>query len=531
LAAAAAGGWFPAMQARGLPLAAALKGLGSGAGGRRQGLPGLLLIAAAVALAFAPPLGGIPVAAYVAIALLLVGGITVLPWAVAAVYDRLAPRAADHALALLAIERARRVRETAAVAVSGVVAALALAVALTVMVASFRTSVMQWLDTVLPADLYLRTAEGGATGDTVFLDPSLVVAAARVPGVAAVSTQRVRSITLDPARPALALIARPLEDASRQLPLVGDPVPPPSPSPSPSPTPRAAPAASPWIPIYVSEAVVDLYGARPGQAFAPLGRALGLAGAEAAGDLGAVQGGAQGSAQGDVQVGGPGVTRGPSFYVAGIWRDYARQSGSIIIDAAAYQGLTGDNRVNDLLLWLAPDAQASEVQAALRALPQAGEGGRLLEFASTQDIRATSMRIFDRSFAVTYWLQAVAIGIGLFGVAASFSAQVLARRKEFGLLMHLGLTRAQVLRVVAGEGLAWTAIGAAAGLALGLAVAVVLVHVVNPQSFHWTMELWVPWSRLMALALAVMVAGTLTAWASGRAVAGRDMVLAVKEDW
>ena len=269
--------------------------------------------------------------------------------------------------------------------------------------------------------------------------------------------------------------------------------------------------------------MVDLYGARPGQAFAPLGRALGLAGAEAAGDLGAVQG--------DVQGGGLSVTRGPSFYVAGIWRDYARQSGSIIIDAAAYQGLTGDNRVNDLLLWLAPDAQASEVQAALRALPQAGEGGRLLEFASTQDIRATSMRIFDRSFAVTYWLQAVAIGIGLFGVAASFSAQVLARRKEFGLLMHLGLTRAQVLRVVAGEGLAWTAIGAAAGLALGLAVAVVLVHVVNPQSFHWTMELWVPWSRLMALALAVMVAGTLTAWASGRAVAGRDMVLAVKEDW
>ncbi len=530
LAAAAAGGWFPAMQARGLPLAAALKGLGSGGSGRRRGLPGLLLIAAAVALAFAPPIGGIPVAAYVAIALLLVGGITVLPWAVAAVYDRLAPHAADHALALLAIERARRVRETAAVAVSGVVAALALAVALTVMVASFRSSVMQWLDTVLPADLYLRTAEGGATGDTVFLDPSLVAAAAQVPGVAAVSTQRVRSLTLDPARPALALIARPLEDASRQLPLVGDPVPPPSNLPSPRPTASGAPASSPWIPIYVSEAVADLYGARPGQPFTPLGRALGLTGAEQTAVQGADPGTAGGAAGGAVPDAGPRDIQGP-FYVAGIWRDYARQSGSIVIDATAYRGLTGDERVNDLLLWLAPGAQASQVQAALRALPEAGEGGRLLEFASAQDIRATSMRIFDRSFAVTYWLQAVAIGIGLFGVAASFSAQVLARRKEFGLLMHLGLTRSQVLRVVAGEGLAWTAIGAAAGLGLGLAVSVVLVHVVNPQSFHWTMELWVPWSRLIALALAVMAAGTLTAWASGRAVAGRDMVLAVKEDW
>jgi len=125
----------------------------------------------------------------------------------------------------------------------------------------------------------------------------------------------------------------------------------------------------------------------------------------------------------------------------------------------------------------------------------------------------------------------VAIGIGLFGVAASFSAQVLARRKEFGLLVHLGLTRRQILAVVAGEGAAWTGVGAVAGLGLGLAVAVVLVHVVNPQSFHWRMELLLPWGRLLALCVAVVLAGTLTAWLAGRAAAGRDAVLAVKEDW
>ena len=127
--------------------------------------------------------------------------------------------------------------------------------------------------------------------------------------------------------------------------------------------------------------------------------------------------------------------------------------------------------------------------------------------------------------------EAVAIGIGLFGVAASFSAQVLARRKEFGLLVHLGLTRAQVLRLLALEGLAWTTLGALAGTALGLAVAAVLVFVVNPQSFHWSMDLSVPWLRLLALGLAVMAAGTATAWVSGRSAAGRDAVMAVKEDW
>jgi putative ABC transport system permease protein len=116
-------------------------------------------------------------------------------------------------------------------------------------------------------------------------------------------------------------------------------------------------------------------------------------------------------------------------------------------------------------------------------------------------------------------------------VAASFSAQVLARRKEFGLLAHLGLTRRQILTVVAGEGMAWTGVGAVAGLGLGLAVAVVLIHVVNPQSFHWTMDLHVPWARLMLLCAAVVLAGTLTAWLAGRAAAGQDAILAVKEDW
>jgi putative ABC transport system permease protein len=224
-----------------------------------------------------------------------------------------------------------------------------------------------------------------------------------------------------------------------------------------------------------------------------------------------------------------------------VWRDYARQSGAVALDRRDYERLSGDLRVNDLALWLAAGADPAQVQAAVRqtvrrAAPAANAAGAagldaLLEFASASEIRATSLRIFDRSFAVTYWLQAVAIGIGLFGVAASFSAQVLARRKEFGLLAHLGLTRRQILAVVAGEGAAWTAMGALAGLGLGLAVSVVLVKVVNPQSFHWTMDLAVPWGRLLALCLAVVAAGTLTAWLAGRAAASQEAVLAVKEDW
>lgn len=490
--AALVGGWWPARAAQALPEAQTLKGLGAATPQRGAwGVPLLLLIAGA-GLAKAPPIAGIPIAAYLSVGFLLVGGITALPWLIALLYDRLAPLFASRVLPLLAIERARRMRGTAAVAVSGVVASLSLAVALTVMVASFRDSVTRWLDVVLPADLYVQMAgsSGGSADDAAAFTPAFVQSVAQLPGVARTGTLRLRSLTLDTTRPAVTVIARPLEgDAARALPMVG----------------AALPVPAGRIGIYVSEAMVDLYDARPGTEFAALARAWA-----------APQGGQP----------------APVFFVAGVWRDYVRQFGAITMEATDFERLTGDRSVSSISVWLDPGARETEVQAAVRALA-AGAGAALppIELSSVGQIRANSLRIFDRSFAVTYWLQGVAIAIGLFGIAASFSAQVLARRKEFGLLAHLGFTRAQVLAVVAGEGAAWTAIGAVAGLGLGLAVSVVLVHVVNPQSFHWTMDLLVPWLRLLLLCAAVIAAGTLTAWLAGRTAAGRDAVLAVKEDW
>ena len=485
VAAAAVGGWWPARAAQRLPAAQTLKGLGADMGRGSAGWASLALVAAGLLLALAPPVFGIPLGAYVSVALLLVGGITALPWLIAALYDRLAPLLTHRLLPMLAIERARRVRQSAAVAVSGVVASLSLAVALTVMVASFRDSMVQWLDVVLPADLYLRSPTASAGNDALTLPPTFVQAVGQIPGVQRVTTQRSRALQLDPGKPSVALIARQIGDPARNLPLVG----------------TALPVPQGQIGIYVSEPMVDLYGARLGTTFAPLSKVFSpLAQIETA--------------------------QAATFFVAGVWRDYARQFGAISLEQADFVRLTGDTQVNDMALWLETGAQEASVQTAIRSLTDAP-----LEFSSVGQIRAISLKIFDRSFAVTYWLQAIAIAIGLFGVAASFSAQVLARRKEFGLLVHLGLTRRQILAVVAGEGAAWTLIGSIAGLALGLAVSMVLVFVVNPQSFHWTMDLYLPWMRLLALCAAVVLAGTVTAWLAGRAAAGHEAVLAVKEDW
>jgi putative ABC transport system permease protein len=497
--AALVGGWWPARAAQALPEAQTLKGLGAAPVQSNGHWLALGLIALGGVLANVPAIGGIPVAAYLSVACLLVGGITALPWLIALLYDRIAPLFAQRVLPMLAVERARRMRGTAAVAVSGVVASLSLAVALTVMVASFRDSVTQWLNVVLPADLYVRATSGGrgsnsggtSSTDTATFAPAFVQALAQLPGVARTGTLRTQTLQLDATRPAVALIARSLEGgATQSLPLVGSAI--------------AVPEGQ--IGIYVSEPMVELYGAKPGTTFAPLSDAMGMSASS---------------------------KKTPSFFVAGVWRDYARQFGAITMDARDYERITGERNVSDVALWLAPGASEGEVQTAVRALAarQGGGSAESVEIASVGQIRVTSLRIFDRSFAVTYWLQAVAIAIGLFGIAASFSAQVLARRKEFGLLAHLGFTRRQVLAVVAGEGAAWTAIGAVAGLLLGLAVSVVLVKVVNPQSFHWTMDLLVPWVRLIALCGAVVIAGTVTAWLAGGAAAGKNVVLAVKEDW
>jgi putative ABC transport system permease protein len=158
-------------------------------------------------------------------------------------------------------------------------------------------------------------------------------------------------------------------------------------------------------------------------------------------------------------------------------------------------------------------------------------GGESLEIAAPGEIRERSMQAFDRTFAITYVLELVALAIGLTGLSSSFGALVLARRSEFGMLRHVGMTRRQIGTMLAAEGLAVSALGLAVGLGLGAVISLILIHVVNRQSFHWTMDLAVPWGPLAAFCLAMLVAAAATAMASARAAMAGDAVRAVKEDW
>ena len=502
IASAFAGGWWPARAAQGLAPARSLKGLSSAGGGSLPAAAGLGLIALAGALALVPPWHAIPWGAYACVGVLLLGGISLVPQVVSLLLKGF--RGAKNPVAALAVARAVDQRHTATAAVAGVVASLSLVVALTIMVTSFRDSLIVWLDDVLPADIYVR-AQPGAGDSPAYLAPA-VIAAASGPGVRQIRGERLVPITLAPEQPDAMLLVRDLAPGATtpMLPWIV--------------APDAAPPASlppDVLSVYPSEVLAALQHLKKGDVIAvPLPPPRGAA-ATASGP--------------------PVVTRA---VVRGIWRDYARQQGALLMARADWLRLTGDDRLNGLALWLAnrdadaDDTRARDVGAIVVARIKAVvPSDAQTEIVTANELRAYSLRIFDRSFAVTRWLQGVALAIGLAGIAASFSAQVLARRREFGTLQHLGFTRRQVLTLVASEGALWSAVGAVLGLALGLAVSIVLVKVVNPQSFHWTMQMSVPPWTLLTLGVGVVVAGALTAWGSGHAAASRDIVRSVKEDW
>jgi putative ABC transport system permease protein len=99
------------------------------------------------------------------------------------------------------------------------------------------------------------------------------------------------------------------------------------------------------------------------------------------------------------------------------------------------------------------------------------------------------------------------------------------------MLRHLGVTRGEIGRMLAVEGAALGAVGVVTGLLVGGVVSLILIYVVNRQSFHWTMDVHVPWTLLAVLSLVLVAAAALTSAMSGRQAMGDDVVRAVKEDW
>lgn len=482
IAAGLASSIAPALRTRTLAPAQALRGLGEQArpgSGRRAAWSLVALAGGGAALAL-PPIAALPLGAYLTIAIWLVvlaaGSGTLLASGIRLLARR--PGLGWPLPALwLGLARLRERPGAAHAALAGVIASVALAAAMVTMVHSFRAAVVHWLDVVLPADIYARMSTAGPAGG---IDTGLEPAIRAVPGVAALAWMRVRQIDLDPDKPTVALLARELSKDSpeRDLPLTD--------------TARAVPTGC--TAVFGSEAMIDLYGWHPG-------------------------------ARVTLPFGAP----AHCFVVSAIWRDYARQHGSIVIDRQAYQVLSGDEAASDLAVRLAPGADAVAVIKHLRALDPGLAG---LQWRAADDIRAMSLAIFDRSFAATYALEAVAVLLGVLGVAAGYSAEALARRREFGVLQHLGMSTRQIARLFMSEAAVLTSLGCLLGLALGAAFAMILVYRVNPVSFHWRMDIVWPVGPLVVGAASLTGIAVLTAGAIAvRAMRRQSPASAVRADW
>lgn len=468
------GGTVPAIEAARANPAQALR-----AGDEQESLDALpnrwiaivLLLTAAV-LVFLPALDGLPIFGYIAIASLLLGALALMPdYVRAALAIVPKPRLS---LAWLDMQQLRGTRGYVGISLAGMLASFSLVVAMLIMIHSFRHSLDAWLGVVLPADLYARAA-GSASG---WIDVETQRRIDSAPSVARVSYSRFDQILLDTAKPAVTLIARDLDPRSPDaLPLV---------------SPIALPRDD-TIPAWISEAVREIHGLAVGDRLRLPVRGVLL----------------------EVQI-------------AGIWRDYVRQGGAIVIPRDAYRQATQDNLASEAWIWLHDRSQSN---AAIVEIRNAIGAGSELEMREPGKLRALSMAAFDRTFAVTYALQFAALVIGLFGISVGTSAQAMARRREFGVLHHLGLSLRDLRTTVAIEGGIIGALGACAGAVVGGLMSLILIHVINRQSFHWSMDVRIPWTALISIAAILACCSALVAALSVRRSLGSDIVAAVKEDW
>ena len=469
---------------------------------RRQRWLALLLSVVGLAAIAAPAVHGLALAAYAGIACLLFAAVLLVP-DVVRLGVSLALLFGVHGSSSrsMAVWRLRQAPAASTAIGAGIVAAVALTIAMAIMVTSFRVSLSTWLDQVLPADLYVSTRD---LPSNARLQNEELAGLRTMPEIRRLHASLQTSLRLSNQLPAVTFIARDFHEVEPRtvLPIIED-------------LQNAGPEVSSNAMVlgatsrparneknaWASEAMARLYDWRLGASLElPL-----------------------------TKIDGTPVTA--RVRLVGFIRDYGRQHGTIIVNRDDYVRLTGDTRVTGLSIWLKPQTSSATLVNDLMQRPGIWPD---LRYASTLELRKLSLEIFDRSFALTYALELAALIVALVAVVSGSAAQMLLRQKEFALLQQLGQSSGQRLRMVAWE--AFGLIGSVTlwGLALGLGIGLILIHIVNPQSFHWTMQLSIPGPELAGFLLVVLLlpvgASVLTAYRSLHNK-GPSLYLELRKDW
>ncbi len=354
-------------------------------------------------------------------------------------------------------------------------------VAVAVMVGSFRATVVDWVSQTLKADLFVAPEGGRSQRALGRLPEEVVTLLERVPGVASVdpflsfeATRDGVPFTVGSGR--FALVA-----AHGDLPMADG-----------SDTRTVLSRALSLGEAVVSEPYAVKFGVRTG-------------------DLVTLP-----------AVDGPATLR-----VAGVYRDYSNDRGTITIDRALFRRLFRMDGAVSLALRLDPAISPEEGR---RRVLSATRDRFALRVQTNASLRDAALALFDRTFAVTYALEAVAIAVAVLGVFSTLLALVLERRREIGLLRVLGASAARVSRAVRYEAAALSALGIALGVFAGAAMGWILIHVVNKQSFGWTIRTDVPWAFLAGALALVALATLAAAGRPARLAAATDAAAVLKEE-
>jgi putative ABC transport system permease protein len=422
----------------------------------------LVLGLGAAAASRAPAVAGKPFLGYLAAILLVAASALAMP----AFVDALTALSSKLLGKLLGVEAMLASRSLAAslrrtsVLVGALSTAIAMMTAVGIMVGSFRQTVMIWMSDQLPADLYLRPAGSAAPDRHPTISPSLAEEIAKLPGVAAVDRLRAYEIRFE------------------EMP---------------------ATLASADLNVLRSYHNSDFFSGRPREeVLAELRDSNAVIVSEPftykhhlkAGDSMTLS-------LGEAQV---------SFRIADVYYDYSSERGNILMDRKTMLRYLPDPAPSNLAIYVSPDAQLEMVRAEIE---KATAGHRVLMF-SNRDLRAEAIRIFDRTFAITYALEAVAVLVAVMGIAGALLALVIDRRRELGLLRFLGAATGQVRKLILVEAGLLGLLANFAGLALGFALSLILIYVINKQSFGWTIRFHWPVEVLLG-ALTVVYGATVLA--------------------
>ena len=194
------------------------------------------------------------------------------------------------------------------------------------------------------------------------------------------------------------------------------------------------------------------------------------------------------------------------FRIAAIFYDYASDRGVVIMDRSTFGKYFGELPPTGVAAYLKPGADPETVRAEM--LEMLDEGHRAFIF-SNKTLRGEILQVFDSTFAITYALELIAIAVAMLGVAGTLLTLVLERRRELSLLRLTGADRRQVRRMVIIEAALIGAVSQGIGLAVGFALSMVLIYVINVQSFGWTIQFHVPLAFLVQASIAVVIATSI----------------------